>query len=608
MAKETDQSRTADHWKRKFYTSLDELEQKEKEWSEIERLLKTLASRLSLAADGQDARLDKQLEQLREALRNEKNTLKLTKIIHEVSRQVSRLDTSKTAVKDSVDLTLPLSKLLDRINIPDSLERQEKFVRKKLAKSYDLISVDDVVKDIAELFGLVMDVLSDLKNKDSDVDDTQLNKSETIEPDIHASTDKQQKSKEEKSGLFSGLFGRAESATEQAQQDLKESKTLSPVELSPEERVEHKTSQQMTSQQSPDVEADESSRLSLAADTLIRLLEQLQLPDDLHVQADLIKRKLETCNHASLLASGLESTADLLAELSQRVQGERKALEDFLLQLTTRLHELDFEIRETVKLRDQSHDAGQKINRVVSDEVNLIEKSVDAAVDLETLKTAIQSRVILIRDHMDHFLQGEEGRFSHSEHIINKLNNELALAKEETDTMRQQVVEAQLAAMQDQLTGIPNRMSYEKSIAAELARFNRYQTPFTMMVWDVDKFKNINDTYGHAAGDKVLIIIAKLLEQNIRETDHLARYGGEEFVIILSETTLQESPPLAEKLRKAVENIEFHFRGKRVVITASCGLAQVKPGEDSVAVFTRADTALYKAKESGRNRFEMAED
>ena len=600
MAQEKDQSRTVDHWKRKFYTSLDELEQKEKEWSEIERLLKTLASRLSLAAEGQDTRLDKQLEQLRDALRNEQNTLKLTRLIQEVTRQVSRIEPGQSTNKDTVDYSIPLSRLLDHIKIPGSLERQEKFVRKKLAKSFDLVTVNDVVKDLAELLSLIIDLLVKKKskeNQENELSPAQANKENQPSPE------KPLASKEEKSGLLSGLFGRASQTKDDTRQKIDTAQ--SGIVSQTEQAADNSPDRSVSPDDSDNSEA-ESARFTLAADTLIRLLEHLQLPDELHLQADLIKRRLEPCNNAEYLAVGLLSTADLLAELSQRVQDERKELEAFLIQLTSRLHELDFEIRETVKLRDQSHDAGQQINTVVSDEVKLIEQSVDAAVDLETLKTDIQSRVILIRDHMDRFLHGEEGRYSSSEEIIDKLNTELAQAKQETEVMRQQVVDAQHAAMIDQLTGIPNRMSYEKNIATELARFNRYQTPFSMMVWDVDKFKNINDSYGHAAGDKVLTIIAKLLEQNIRETDYLARYGGEEFVVILSETTLQQSSPLAEKLRKAIENIEFHFRGKRVIITASCGLAEVATGEGSVDLFSRADAALYKAKEKGRNRFELA--
>jgi len=606
MAKEPENSRTADHWKRKFYSSLDELEQKEKEWSELERLLRTLASRLSLVADGRDKKLDRQLDNLREALRNEHNAYKLAKIIQEVTTQVSRLETTP-AKNDAVDLSLPLSSLLDHINIPKSLERQENYVRKKLTKASDLVAVNDVSKDVAELLSLVIDVIAELRISDKQSHLSQQKISEEGEPQGDVNAPVLQKSTEEKSGLFSGLFSREK---DEAVKDM-EGITQPPQTPDTDRSQILSLDPNLVATEDPNkdqVVTDEIQTLSLAADTLIRLLERMQLPGDLHIQADLIKRKLEPCDSTDLLANGLEATADLLAELSQRVQSERKALEDFLIQLTKRLQELDIDLRETVKLRDRSHQAGQQINTVVTDEVNQIEQSVNTAADLDSLKTTIQSRVILIRDHMDRFLQGEEGRYADSEKIINKLNNELEQANKEAEALRQQVVEAQQAAMRDQLTGIPNRMSYEQNITAELARYKRYQKPFSIMVWDVDKFKNINDSYGHAAGDKVLTIVAKLLEANVRETDHLARYGGEEFVIILPETSLQQAPPLTEKLRKGIENIEFHFRGKRVVITASCGLAEVKPGEDSIALFKRADAALYRAKENGRNRFELAEN
>lgn len=597
MAKETENSRTVDHWKRKFYTSLDELEQKEKEWSELERLLRTLSSRLSLTADGYNKKLDRQLDQLREALRNEYNTYKLAKIIQDVTSQVSRLDMAEPDLNESVDLARPLSSLLDLINIPESLERQEKFVRKQLAKASEMASVNDVVKDVAELLSLVIDVIADQRVKD---------KPEELQQKTQKPAMDQEAEQQKKSGLLSGLFSKSKEGDVTRKDAIKNQQQPSITEPAPTTPASQEAGVADKIENVQPAE-EENHSLTLAADTLIRLLERLQLPGDLHIQADLIKRKLEPCDAPGLLANGLESTADLLAELSQRVQAERKALEEFLIQLTRRLQELDIDIRETVKLRDQSHQAGQQMNTVVTDEVNQIEQSVHAAVDLDGLKTVIQSRVVLIRDHMDHFLKGEEDRFGNSEKIIKKLNRELEQANIETEALRQQVVEAQQVALRDQLTGISNRMSYEENIAAELARFKRYQTPFSLMVWDVDKFKSVNDTYGHAAGDKVLTIIAKLLEQNVRETDHLARYGGEEFVIILPETSLQQAPPLAEKLRKGIEGIEFHFRGKRVPITASCGLAEVRPGEDRIALFERADAALYRAKENGRNRFELAD-
>jgi len=123
----------------------------------------------------------------------------------------------------------------------------------------------------------------------------------------------------------------------------------------------------------------------------------------------------------------------------------------------------------------------------------------------------------------------------------------------------------------------------------------------------VDKFKSINDSYGHQAGDKVLQLISRQVKKGTRETDILARYGGEEFVVVLPETAAKDAFQVGEKIRKEVAKSPFHFKGTRVQITISCGIAAFKPGYRPEQVFDAADAALYKAKEGGRNQCQIGE-
>jgi len=148
-------------------------------------------------------------------------------------------------------------------------------------------------------------------------------------------------------------------------------------------------------------------------------------------------------------------------------------------------------------------------------------------------------------------------------------------------------------------------MAYEERSEQEYARWKRYRAPLSLIVVDIDFFKKINDNFGHVAGDKVLKTIAQLMDESVRETDFLARYGGEEFVIIMTDTGADDALNVADKLRVAVENCGFHYRGESVPITISCGIAEFKNKNDTTgSVFERADVALYKAKDSGRNRCE----
>ncbi len=157
-------------------------------------------------------------------------------------------------------------------------------------------------------------------------------------------------------------------------------------------------------------------------------------------------------------------------------------------------------------------------------------------------------------------------------------------------------------AMTDGLTGIFNRHAYNERISVELHRYARSKRPFTLLLFDIDKFKAINDTFGHEAGDRVIVDIAKVLEDNIRVNDFVARYGGEEFVLLLRDANINSAEIIANKLRELIERTEFHFSNKRVVLTVSAGFAEIRAGETKNELFQRADTALYKAKNLGRNK------
>ena len=123
-----------------------------------------------------------------------------------------------------------------------------------------------------------------------------------------------------------------------------------------------------------------------------------------------------------------------------------------------------------------------------------------------------------------------------------------------------------------------------------------------LVIWDVDDFKKINDTYGHKAGDKVLVTIATVLYDNIRETDFIARFGGEEFVLLLPETNIDNAASVTEKLRKAIAECQFHHGDKDVQITVSAGLTEFVSGDSVESAFERADQYMYTAKRGGKNR------
>ena len=156
--------------------------------------------------------------------------------------------------------------------------------------------------------------------------------------------------------------------------------------------------------------------------------------------------------------------------------------------------------------------------------------------------------------------------------------------------------------VRDRLTGMFNRVRLNEALDAELRRANRYNSVFSLLFIDLDRFKRVNDRFGHLAGDEILKEVAGEIEANVRETDTAGRWGGEEFLIILPETSAEQARPIADKLRTLFADRSFHFAREDISLTLSAGIASFRPGDDSHSMFERADEALYQAKEQGRNR------
>jgi len=154
----------------------------------------------------------------------------------------------------------------------------------------------------------------------------------------------------------------------------------------------------------------------------------------------------------------------------------------------------------------------------------------------------------------------------------------------------------------DHLTAIYNRRSYEYAIDYEVIRNERYSSPLSLILFDIDHFKIINDKYGHNTGDQVIISITKLIAESIRKSDLLFRVGGEEFAIISPETNSASALKLAESVRNTVDNYTFETVSK---VTISLGVAEYYPHLTKDHLYSNADQAMYQAKEGGRNRTEV---
>jgi diguanylate cyclase (GGDEF)-like protein len=158
-------------------------------------------------------------------------------------------------------------------------------------------------------------------------------------------------------------------------------------------------------------------------------------------------------------------------------------------------------------------------------------------------------------------------------------------------------------ATTDPLTGLGNRRLMDSELYRRLAIHRRYGTPFTVMIFDVDHFKSINDVHGHDVGDRVLQSLAKTISATLRDVDILFRQGGEEFLAILPDTTIDRAVIAAARVREAVTGMVIASQDRLLKVTISQGLAEVQPSEASDSLIKRADQALYAAKRGGRDAF-----
>ena len=186
-----------------------------------------------------------------------------------------------------------------------------------------------------------------------------------------------------------------------------------------------------------------------------------------------------------------------------------------------------------------------------------------------------------------------------------RLESDLTQSRYQLESQAQELDRSRKEARTDPLCKIGNRKAFNEHLNYRASRFNSKGDKYGLMIIDVDHFKRINDTFGHAAGDQVLVSIGSALKQCVRPEDFVARLGGDEFAIILDGLDSSNAEQVGHRIRSTIELFDFQVgdeQGSTTVVTLSMGLATAIEGDSKAALFERADQALYKSKEMGRNR------
>ena len=337
--------------------------------------------------------------------------------------------------------------------------------------------------------------------------------------------------------------------------------------------------------------------------TLLGLLNDLSLPEHHWPQAESMRRRLEKGLNWYELLPILDDLAVLMLAITDGGQHE---FETYLKQLNERLESFQNNLQAASDGHAQGRSAAAELDSQLREHVDGLQNSVQDAVDLNSLKHILEARLEGLLGTMDQHQQQRDAREQELSRRLQGLAERVAFMEQEAQGYREHLEEQRLKALIDPLTGLPNRAAWGERLAHEVEQWQAHGNPLLIAMLDLDHFKRINDGYGHLAGDKVLKIVAAQLRKHLRPNDFIARFGGEEFVLLIPDTTLAAGLQVLEKLRSAIAACPFHFKGEPVTLTCSIGLAPFKLADRSEQVLKRADEALYRAKDNGRNRIECS--
>ncbi|MDH5516971.1 MAG: GGDEF domain-containing protein [Gammaproteobacteria bacterium] len=656
-------------WKSKYYTLRDKFSIQETEWVKTETLLSSALNKLSLIAEGKNPLIDNHLQALRVVLKEKFSYYRVDSVLTELFKLVADINKNAKGRKSESVALDDLLTILQAVSLPKNLQKKKDKLISGLKKNpaeiknyineFQQLFKEASAHSSEPATGFISSLFA---NKKSSAESEILVAMADAIAEMPWPSSLQNSSKSlvqsisgcDSEELFESLLNQFMALAQQWQQEVatysathqdapltsdQDTNSIKQASLNqfvhrlksiqPEhERLQSIELSETNLDSEPELLAQAISKLldlssdqpldylasptDGAADShprmreiFIQLLEQLVVPVSLMSKVEELKHYLEGGNDEDWRL-GLKKIVHFINEVRFQQYQQEGEYEDFLFQITNRLQEMVRYLETEGRRIEKSDEKGSALNHAVTQEVVVMRQSLESAATLVDLRTVVNHRLDAISGFMEQHSTLEKQRSESAKENMSYMQKRINLLEKETAELKISLAEKNKEAMFDVLTGIPNRLFYEKRVIEDIARWKRFDTPLSLAIWDVDKFKRVNDTYGHKAGDKVLKAIAQILNKRIRETDFLARYGGEEFVMLLPGTIEEETLRLANELRQAVADCAFHYSNESVDITISCGISGFRTGDELSNVFDRADKALYQAKESGRNRCVIA--
>ncbi len=643
MSQRNSDSVEASRWKKKFLDALEDQDKREKALINRIKLLRRGLVGVSLAGDGLDSGLDRELAALRTTLRSEESEAGLEVLLEHIEKSVLRLDSRKEQSTWAIQNALTLSiTQLQELELSRELKRGIKQYSKALAaKVSDPQNHSDLIATFLELLRLAVRELSkddetlasppsggfwsrlfSLHHPDASADSA--DSAESVESSESAGrTDSAAASDPSSATTARAQFDYAQDEMPESAGNPERAELVERIEsIDPAgsdqgsvERVaelESAPTTEITAAHAPAAplqpaashEPGFSAIANHAEPVLLRILENIYVSEQSIALAKKIRDQVARGLNWYEFVAVLE---DISAVITSSLGQERSEFQRFLNELNTGLGQVQEYVQFSRTLGQEARDSDNALDQAVRTQVSGIASSVENASDIGELKSAVQHQLDAILSSMDGFRALKNSQDDSNSEQTRILEERLKGMEEESRELRLHLAQQEQKAMRDALTELPNRAAYDRQIRHETEQWRTSQAlgvgkELCLIICDVDHFKRINDTYGHLAGDKVLKVLAREISNRVRKSDFVARYGGEEFAILMANTSLEDADRLTNKLRQAIEQCPFHFKEKQVQITMSFGVAAYQPGDTLELVFDRADKALYSAKEQGRNR------
>ncbi|MDO3381768.1 GGDEF domain-containing protein [Gilvimarinus algae] len=559
----------ASKWRDKYLDALDQQEAAERAYQEELQILQRALVRVSVAADGQQRDLDAALELLRSSIRNNEKS-RFHSALKALDAALLQFDDARDEMSTSLraamqSLIVPLLAREPARPLKKSLRElaQEVTRQGELLRSYPEL--------LARLAGLQAEVLAVEEVPQS-----------------------------EKGGFLSRLMGSHQTSAAEGG----ESTPVHPSSDQPRERLSSGKSDRALFELNPNASLRDSETVSENMRNIINdLLQSVEAQALEPARVSALQQRLRSGITNADLIPMLEEVRDLvMAAYMAATRTFAAYLNEVNLELADIYGVLDAAVLHSGDLQS----ASDTMQADVLAEFERLQSQASEATDLTQLKNQVQSRLGSIRAALNAYRQRTSAAAPVTEQL-SALAHRLKTMESEARKNREVLEEQRKKALQDSLTGLPNREAYNERIALEAQRFRRYGNPLVLAVCDLDYFKKINDTLGHQAGDRVLRVLSSAINKRLREVDFFGRYGGEEFVVIMPETTPEQAYTVLDKIRAAIFKTDFSYKDMPVELSVSIGIAEFRADDSAEQVFERADKALYEAKAAGRNQCRLAD-